>query len=81
MNQKDSASLIRSEASGQLTFGMPKVAVRISGDFVSSEQLSLDAAVDGASVLIDEVVNYSDVGNGPPVVAPPGPPTEFAPQS
>jgi hypothetical protein len=80
LNEKDSASLVSSEASGQLTLGMAKVKVRIFGDFVSSEQLSLDAAVDGASILINEVLNISDVGHGPRVVAPSGRPTETAAQ-
>jgi hypothetical protein len=80
LSKKDSASLVSSEASGQLTLGMAKVKVRISGDYVSSEQLSLDAAVDGASILINEVLNISDVGTGPRVIAPSGPPTETAAQ-
>jgi hypothetical protein len=78
LSQKDSASVVAKEASGQLTFGMAKVKVRISGDFISWEELSLDAAVNGASILIDEVVSFSDVGNGPSVLAPPGPPTAIA---
>ena len=78
LSEKDSASLLNSEASSQLSVGMAKVTVRISGDYISSEHLSLDAAEDGASILINEVLNTSDVGNGPRVVAPPGPPTEIA---
>lgn len=78
LSEKDSASLVSSEASGQLSIGMPKVTVRISGDYISSEHLSLDAAVDGTSILINEVLNTSDVGNGPRVVTPLGPPTEIA---
>lgn len=78
LDKKDSASVITKEASGQLAIGMAKVEVRLSGDFISWEDLSLDAAVDGASILIDEVVRFSDVGNAPAVVAPQGPPTAIA---
>jgi hypothetical protein len=75
---KDSAAIISSESGGQ-AFGMPGVEVRITGAAISWEHISLDVTEKGASILIDEVVRFSQVGDGPPVVAPPGPPTETAP--
>ena len=75
---KDSAAIISSVSGGQ-AFGMPAVEVRITGAVISWEHISLDTSESGASILIDEVIRFSQVGSGPPVVAPHGPPTETAP--
>jgi hypothetical protein len=77
LSAKDSAAIISSESVG-LAFGMPAVEVRITGAAISWEHISLDVTERGASILIDEVVRFSQVGDGPTVVAPPGPPTETA---
>jgi hypothetical protein len=77
LSAKDSAAII-SPVSGGLTIGMPAVEVRITGAVISWEHISLDTSERGASILIDEVIHFSQVGNGPAVVAPSGPPTETA---
>jgi hypothetical protein len=72
-----SARAISSEVSG-ITIGQAMLKVRISGDAISTEQVSLNASVQGATIMINEAITFSRVGNGPPVVAPAGPPTATA---
>jgi hypothetical protein len=78
LSPEDSAKLISSELSG-VSVGQAMIKVRISGDVVSSEQVSLNASVQGATIMISEEISFSRFGNGPPVVAPAVPPTATAP--
>jgi hypothetical protein len=70
--------VISAGSSSSITVGMATVELRISGDSISWERLSFDAGLSGASVLIEEVITFSDVGRAPAVVAPAGPPTATA---
>jgi hypothetical protein len=79
LNPQDSTAEIQTLSSGQLSIGMPSVEVRIAGDTISWERVSFLAGVTGGSVLIDDVITFTDVDHGPAVVAPPGPPTATIP--
>jgi hypothetical protein len=78
LSPQESARVISAGSSSSITVGMATVELRISGDSISWERLSFDAGLSGASVLIEEVITFSDVGRAPAVVAPAGPPTATA---
>jgi len=78
LSPQDSSHEIQALSAGQFNIGMASAEVRISGDTISWERLSFDAGVTGGSILIDDVISFSDVDHGPPVVQPAGQPTSTA---
>lgn len=78
LSPQASTNELEALSAGQFNIGMASVEVRISGDTISWERLSFDAGVTGGSILIGDVISFTDVDHGPPVAQPAGSPTATA---
>jgi hypothetical protein len=60
------------------TVGMCAVEARLSGSFITWQQISFTVALTSATVEVLETARFSHVGHAPPIATPSGPPTATA---